>query len=117
MLAAIVSYYGDDGDAAEELEALGDGYMTRSLKYLQKIVTGAIDYRRLRQYSNFRGVPIFKAQSDDRTMIFAVEDDGDDGNKVTILCAGRYGDEADALETTNSRAANWFTIVRSERSR
>lgn len=109
MSGAIVSYHGDDGDAAEELEALGDGYMVRSLRYLQKIVTGAIDYRTLHQYSNFLGVPIFKAQSDDRIMIFAVENERDGSKKVTILHASRRDAEIAAAEVLNSRAAKWFT--------
>jgi len=122
--AAIVAFEDSRlGSAAEELDGLGDREFLNSLKYLDKIVSGDLDYRGLKEFDNFGGVPLIKAEFHEVIVIFAVQEDEVADRKVTVMFAGRRGvsfaagglqwdgdnDEALRCDVVHARAVAWFS--------
>jgi len=94
--------------AADELERLGDEVAVRFLRFLDKIAGGHEDYRRLRPFAEYEGVPLFRAEIEDNVMIYAVEEDEAGDLKVTVmLCARRSA--GDFRRKALERARVWFT--------
>lgn len=117
MSEPLVAFEDRGKSAADELEAFGDDVAIRFLRFLNRIAGGGEDYRRLQEFAEFRGVPLFKAEFADafgeNVVVYAVEEDEMGDRKVTVmLCIARdrANPEWDRLLLGEAlvRAAAWF---------
>ena len=75
-------------DPEAELKEFREPQRRMLLRWLIKVRNREADYRVLKVYTTYGGVPLFRAQADGLIAIFAVEDSGEEDVKVSLLFAG-----------------------------
>lgn len=79
------------GDAADELEHLGNEFACDVLLYLQKVHSGAVSFRSLAPFYTYQGVEMFQASTGNKFTVFSVEIDNAGDVKITVMLAGTHG--------------------------
>jgi hypothetical protein len=79
------------GDAAYELEQLGEDFACEVLLYLQKVHCKSVHFQNLALFYIWRGVEMFQALMGNKFAIFSVEIDSMGDLKITVMVAGQQG--------------------------
>lgn len=121
-MPSLTSYEDDLGqDAAMELERLGDERAMAFIRHCTRVVSGKADHLEWLLFDDYLGIPFYCASIDNCFAIYAVEDDGANERKVTVMHAARLGDRSagglpwdgkdmDMIRDriVRPRAARWF---------
>lgn len=87
----IAVYDGPPTSVSEEAESLSRDPLIDLLRHIRNIQSGSADYRILKIWRTYKGVPLFLAEVDRELMIYAVENLGTDAKplrKVSVMFAG-----------------------------
>ncbi len=111
------------GSATSEFTRFSPKTADRFFRHLTRVASGKIDHWTLQEFTDYAGIPFYKAEIGGEIMIYAVEEQSLGDRKVTVMLCGKRGvgctfggykwdgQDVDALKQNVilSRAKAWFT--------